>query len=310
MARKRELASFWGTILGTGDVWDHVLFITRACHPSIYFMCEGFDFFNRSPKGPKRIAKILVMTLGTTFKKIPTRVVKNMLKADLLVAKKIIPLRSDWFTKALLVSGFVPKQVSIWWNFTSWNDVSHLLRSFYSPMLRCEVKMFHLPRKMKEYPLKRDHLQKKKSIFQASIFMGDMLLVGRFNPIEKTNARQNWVISSSFGGKNKKSLKPPRWIFRGKLSWHVNVPWENFRGPSPKDGKTHCSFWPTPHSMTFNKSGWISWGKTRWFGDGWWFRNPMPNHRLDEQKTLLNNGDKLPFPQLVNAGFLNHQQDG
>ena len=96
--------------------------------------------------------------------------------------------------------------------------------------------------------------ERKWSIFQASIFMGDMLLVGRFNPIEKTNARQNWVISSSFGGKNKKSLKPPRWIFRGKLSWHVNFPSPKIsEAPSPKDGKTHCSFWPTPHSMTFNK---------------------------------------------------------
>ena len=92
---KKRAGIILGHHFGTGDVWDHVLFITRACHPSIYFMCEGFDFFNRSPKGPKRIAKILVMTLGTTFKKIPTRVVKNMLKADLLVAKKIIPLRSD-----------------------------------------------------------------------------------------------------------------------------------------------------------------------------------------------------------------------
>lgn len=56
--------------------------------------------------------------------------------------------------------------------------------------------------------------ERKWSIFQASIFRGDILLVGRFNPMEKTNA------DSKLGrflkvrvGKNKKSLKPPRWVF-------------------------------------------------------------------------------------------------
>ena len=43
----------------------------------------------------------------------------------------------------------------------------------------------------------------------------------------------------------------------------------------------------------------------------WWFRNPIPNHRLDGAKKTLVNNDRfqLPFPQLVNERISGcHQQ--
>ena len=40
----------------------------------------------------------------------------------------------------------------------------------------------------------------------------------------------------------------------------------------------------------------------------WWWRNPIPNHRLDVKKTRKISGKTTGFPQLVIARSLKHQQ--